>query len=78
MERKKRYEQQEFLFGFFESFHEAHERLSEMSEALSREQLFEDHYLSQVLQTGLPKYFNSTTETEMGDLFNLNRRRSST
>ena len=78
MERKKRYEQQEFLFGFFESFHESHERLSEMSEALSREQLFEDHYLSQVLQTGLPKYFNSTAETEMSDLFNLNRRRSST
>ena len=49
IDRKKKYQEQTFLFGFYEQFHENHEKLTQMSEFLTKEQLFEDHYLSQLL-----------------------------
>lgn len=49
IDRKKKYQEQTFLLGFYEQFHEGHDKLTQMSEFLTKEQLFEDHYLSQLL-----------------------------
>ena len=37
LEKKKRYEQQDFIISFFEQFHDAHENLTEMCEILTKD-----------------------------------------
>ena len=62
--------------NFFESFHEAHPKLTEITQILTKQELFQDNYLSEALAVGLPKEFTSPTKVDLNSMLNMSRRRS--
>ena len=48
--------QRELILDFFEKFHEAHEKLAELT-TFTRDEFFQDSYLAEVLAVGLPADF---------------------
>ena len=55
-EQKRRMGQRELILDFFEKFHEAHEKLAELT-TFTRDEFFQDGYLAEVLAEGLPADF---------------------
>ena len=55
-EQKRRMGQRELILDFFEKFHEAHEKLAELT-TFTRDEFFQDSYLAEVLAVGLPADF---------------------
>ena len=63
-EQKRRMGQRELILDFFEKFHEAHEKLTELT-TFTREEFFQDSYLAEVLAMGLPADFQSPSDIDM-------------